>query len=170
MNFENFLNKILFIGITIHELAHITACLLLGVKIKKAKIFGLESGYVVHDQTNAFKGVIIAFFPFFFNILVAIMCAFLINQNYSLFSNIFFIWIGVASLYASVPSVQDSKTAFNAIKRSYSGKGFLKWVINIVFLPITLIVIIVAFLFKNLDQSFIFRLVLIGLWVFLYFL
>ncbi|MDD3178036.1 MAG: M50 family metallopeptidase [Candidatus ainarchaeum sp.] len=170
MNLEKTLNILLFPGITIHELAHITACILLGVKIKKTKIFGINGGYVVYNKTNTFKSIIISFFPFIFNILISIACVFLIKQNYLTIFKIIFIWIGVSALYSSVPSIQDSKIVFEAIKNSYSGNGMLKWIINLLFLPLTIIVLILAFIFKNLDQSFIFRIILICGWIIIYFL
>jgi len=171
MNADRFFEYILFPGITVHELAHIFACIILGVKIKSVKILSFKEGYVVHESSRNYKNIIVAIMPFFFNILLAIGFAFLIKSQISIYLKIFLIWIAVSSLFFSVPSKQDANNVFVAIKKSYTRKqNVLIWLIKIILIPITLLILILSWLFKILDQSLIFRVILIAFWVYVFFI
>ncbi len=168
MNLNRFLSYLLFPGITIHEIAHIVACLVLGVRIRKIKIISFDEGYVVHDDSRSYKNIIIAIIPFFFNILISIVCIFLIRMDINLILKILLVWIAISSLFFSVPSKQDAKNVFKSIKKSYTrSQPIWMWLIKIVLLPLTIVVLIISWLFKILDHSFIFRIILVGFWVYL---
>jgi hypothetical protein len=169
MNLNNFLNKFFFIGISIHELSHMLACLLLGVKIKKFKLIGSTGGYVIHEASRNYKNIIISMAPFFINILLAIVISIIIKRTeLKIIFIIILIWIAVSALFFSVPSKQDSKNVYSSIKKTYTKKqNAISWIFKIVIFPITLILLILAWLFEVLDQSFIFRFILIIAWIYI---
>jgi hypothetical protein len=165
MNLNNFLSKFLFIGITIHELAHAFACLILGVKIKKVKLFSFSEGYVVHNESRSYKNIIISIFPFFFNLLIATIGIFILQREITLIYQILVIWVSISAIFFSIPSKQDADNVFSSVKKSYRlNQSLFKWLYKIILLPLTLLILILSWLFKMLDQSFLIRLVLIILW------
>ncbi len=167
MNLNNFLSKILFIGITIHEIAHAFACIILGVKIRKVKLLSFTDGYVVHDESRSYKNIIISIFPFFFNILVAFLCILLLKKELLIIYKVIIAWFAISALFFSIPSRQDANNVFASIKKSYRwNQSLLKWLYKIILLPLTLFILILSWLFKVLDQSFLTRLVLIAIWVY----
>ncbi|MCK9293002.1 MAG: M50 family metallopeptidase [archaeon] len=169
MNLNNFLNKFFFIGITTHELSHMLACLLLGVKIKKFKLIGSSGGYVVHEASRNYKNILISMAPFFINLLLAIIISIVIKRiELKIIFIVILVWIAISSLFFSVPSKQDSKNVYSSIKNSYTKKqSIVSWIFKILIFPITLILLILAWLFEVLDQSFIFRFFLIIGWVYI---
>ncbi len=167
MNLNTFISKLLFIGITIHELAHVFACLILGVRIRKVKLFSFSDGYVVHDESRAYKNIVISIFPFFFNIGVVILGILLLKKEMLLIYKIVIIWISISALFFSIPSRQDANNIFDAIKKSYRlNQSLFKWLYKIILLPLTIVILILSWVFKLLDQSFLIRLVLILAWVY----
>ncbi len=165
MNLNNSISKILFIGITIHELAHIFACLILGVKIKNIQIFSFNEGYVVHNESRSYKNIIISIFPFFFNLLIAYLGILLLKQEISLLYQIIIIWISISAIFFSIPSKQDASNIFASIKKSYrTNQSLFKWFYKILLLPLTILILILSWAFKMLDQSIIVRIVLIFIW------
>lgn len=167
MSLNNFLSKFLFIGITIHELAHIFACLILGVKIRKIKMFSFSEGYVVHDESRSYKNIIISIFPFFFNTFISFLCILLLKQDILLIYKIFIIWIAISSLFFAIPSRQDADNVFSSVKKSYRlNQSLFKWLYKIILLPLTLLILVLSWLFKMFDQSFLIRIILIILWIY----
>jgi hypothetical protein len=167
MNLNVFISKILFIGITIHELAHAFACIFLGVKIKKIKLFSFSEGYVVHEESRSYKNIIISIFPFFFNIAITIIGILLLKKEMILIYKLLIIWVSISALFFSIPSRQDANNIFDSVKKSYRLKQSLfKWFYKILLLPLTILILILSWLFKVLDQSFLIRVVLILGWVY----
>ncbi|NCP72483.1 hypothetical protein GW835_03790 [archaeon] len=167
MNLNVFISKILFIGITIHELAHAFACIILGVRIRKIKLFSFSDGYVVHDESRSYKNIIISIFPFFFNIAIAIIGILLLKKEMILIYKLLIIWVSISALFFSIPSRQDANNIFDSVKKSYRLKQSLfKWFYKILLLPLTILILILSWLFKVLDQSFLIRVVLILGWVY----
>lgn len=167
MNINNTISKILFIGITIHELAHVFACLMLGVKIRKVKLISFSDGYVVHNESRSYKNIIISIFPFFFNIFVAFLCILLLQKDILLIYKILIGWLAISSLFFSIPSRQDAENVFASIKKTYRlNQSLFKWLYKIILLPLTVIILILSWIFKQIDQSFLVRLILIIAWVY----
>jgi len=165
MNINKILSNLFFPGITIHELGHATACVLLGVKIKKIKLFSFTDGYVIFDDSKSYNNIIISIFPFFFNIAFAILSAFLIKNGTNLILSILLIWLSMSALFFCVPSKQDAKNVFDAIKKTYTeSQPIYMWLLKIILLPLTLLLLIISVFFWLFDNSFIFRVLLIGIW------
>lgn len=168
MNANTFLSKLLFIGITIHELAHLFACFILGVRVRDVKLFSFSDGYVVHDTSRSYKNIIISIFPFFFNIFISFLCILLLKKELLLIYKIIVVWIAISSLFYSIPSRQDAKNVFSSVKKSYRLKQSLfKWFYKILLFPLTLLILILSYIFKILDQSLLIRLALILGWIYL---
>ena len=168
MNINKFLSYLFFPGITIHELAHATACVLLGVKIKKTKLFSFTDGYVVFDDSKSYNNILISIFPFFFNIAFAVLSAFLIKTGTSLLLTILLIWLSLSALFFCVPSKQDARNVFEAVKKTYTeSQPIYMWLLKIILLPLTLLLLILSVFFWIFDNSFLFRVLLIALWFYL---
>lgn len=168
MNLNNFLSKLFFIGITVHEIAHLFACVILGVRVRRVKLFSFTDGYVVHDESRSYKNIVISTFPFFFNTLVAFLCIYLLKSEILLIYKVFIGWIAISSLFYSIPSKQDAKNVFASVKKSYRWRqSVFKWAYKIILLPLTILILILSWLFKLFDQSFLVRLALILTWVYL---
>jgi len=113
---------IFFPGMIFHEFSHLVACLLFGVKVKKVKFLGLNEAYVVHEQSNALKSIMITIAPFILGNLISF---YFFSYSFSLlfFSNYLgfvFLWLGLSLVYYSFPSNQDAKNTFNAFKDFYA--------------------------------------------------
>lgn len=167
MNLNYFISRFLFIGIAIHEIAHIIACLLLGVRIRKVKVFSMSEGYVVHDESRSYKNIIISIFPFFFNIFLAFLGILLLKKELILIYKIIIIWISVSALFFSIPSRQDADNIFDSVKKSYRlNQSLFKWLYKIILLPLTIVILVLSWVFKMLDQSLLIRIALILIWVY----
>jgi len=164
------LSYLLFPGIAIHELAHAIACLALGVTIKKMRWLGASGGFVIHENTRSSKIIIISLFPFILNIIVAAVCGYFFNRyDTSLLGKIIIVWIGISAIFFSQPSTQDANNVISAIKASYSKRQPLwKWLYKTILLPFALLALILAIIFKMLDNSLLLRISLIVLWAYLF--
>lgn len=167
MNANLFISRLFFIGITIHEIAHAIACIILGVKIRKIKLFSFTEGYVVHDESRSYKNILISIFPFFFNILIAFLGILLLKKEIHIFYKIIVIWISISALFFSIPSRQDADNVFESVKKSYRlNQSLFKWLYKIILLPLTIVLLILSWFFKILDQSLLIRVALILLWIY----
>ncbi|MEW6295463.1 MAG: M50 family metallopeptidase [Candidatus Diapherotrites archaeon] len=152
---------VFFPGMIFHELSHYTACLFLGVKVRKVKLFGVEEAFVVHDKPNAWKAVIIALAPF---ILGSFFALIFIAFGFSLLAvlnpfGLIFVWFALALVFYSFPSLHDSKNAFDSVAEFYSKNIFkgnlfkrLFWLITLpfVFIPLILVLgIMLAFNYSS---------------------
>ncbi len=157
---------IFFPGMIFHELSHLIACLLVGVKVKKVKFFGLSEAYVVHEKANALKSVIITLAPFILGNAIAF---YFLSFSFRLlfFSDIsgfFFLWLGLSFLYYCFPSDHDASNTFNAFKEFYSNnlvkgnlivKLLLVISIPFVFFPLFIILgLLILFNFSRLIRLF----------------
>ena len=171
MDINKILNTVFFPGIVFHETAHAIACLLLGVSIKKIKFIGKDGGYVIHDDSRSYKIIIISLFPFFFNIFISLICARAVLLENNFYIIVFATWIALSVIYFSLPSAPDAKNVFSVIKRTYFKKqSFLLILIKIIFIPITLAVIFLVFLFRLIDRSVIIRFLMLVIWIYLFLL
>ena len=166
MDLNKTVQYLLFPGIIIHEFSHAFACVCLGIKIKKIKWVSAEGGFVIHEASRSHATIIISLFPFVFNLLFAFSMGLLLKISNNQLLSIILIWLGISAIFFSVPSVQDAKNVFAAIKESYTKKQSIwKWLYKIILLPLTVIVLVLSWIFKMLDESFIFRLILIVVWL-----
>ena len=168
MDLNRFLSNLLFPGIIFHELSHVIACLFMGVKIKKIKWISSEGGYVVHEDAQSYKIITIALFPAIFNLFIALVCARIYIFNLDLIVRIIVVWFALAALFFSLPSSQDAQNVFDALKENYKKKDLINILLNIILLPLNIIIIIIALLFKIIDKSLYFRLLLVLMWIFLF--
>lgn len=169
MELNEVIHLLFFPGIIIHESAHALACLLLGVEIKKIKFLGKTGGYVVHEDTRNDKIIIIALFPFLFNIFISLLCARIYILSFHPFVKFLMVWLGISSLLFSIPSDKDVKNAYEAIKKTYTIKQNLSlFMIKILFTPLILLLLMLLGLLKIFDKFIIIRLVFIFLWLFLF--
>lgn len=169
MELYEILHLLFFPGIILHESAHALACLLLNVPITKIKFAGKSGGYVIHKDSSTDKIIVIALFPFLFNIFIALLCA----RVYILESNqvikFLMLWIGVSALLFSIPSRKDTDNAFTAIKRTFSIKqSFGLFLFKILLSPLILVVLIILEIFKIFDKFIMIRLSIIIVWLFLF--
>lgn len=163
------LSRVFFPGIILHELSHAIACVALGVKIKKIKWISKEGGFVIHEHNKSYKTIIISVMPFFLNIVYAIACALLFTTNVGPILKVVLLWIGASALFFCLPSKDDSKNVFDSVKDSYTKKqSILRWFYKIILIPVTLVILILCWIFMILDESLFFRLLLIIFWVYLF--
>ena len=116
-------NIVFFPGMIFHELSHLIACLLFGVKVRKVKFFGLNEAYVVHEQPGAAKSVVITLAPFLLGNFIA-LSLFALSYNQLFFERNFFgfvfLWLAFSLVMYSFPSNQDAKNTFDEFKEFYS--------------------------------------------------
>jgi len=115
-------NFLFFPGMIFHEFSHLIACYLVGVKVKKVKFFGLNEAYVIHENPDALKSIIITIAPFVLGNLIAFYF-FTSSFNQLTSSNpigFIFLWLGFSLAHYSFPSSQDAKNTFNSFKDFYS--------------------------------------------------
>jgi len=153
---------VFFPGMIFHELSHYAACVFLGVKVRKVKLFGVEEAFVVHDMPNAWKSVIIALAPFLLGTFFALI---FIAFGFSLFAllnpfGLIFIWFALALIFYSFPSMHDSKNAFDSVAGFYSRKILrgnifkrLFWLITLPFVFIPLILVLGVMLAFNYSSK-----------------
>lgn len=168
MELNEIMHLLFFPGIVLHECAHALACLIFGVKIKKIKFIDKSGGYVVHEDSKDYKIIIISLFPFFFNIFISLICASVIKVTSEPFYIFLLVWIGIGALFFCVPSDQDTDNSFDSIKRTYTKKQSIWWLLlKIIFSPFFLLLIIILGLFKIFDKVIAIRLLLVGFWIYL---
>ena len=160
---------ILFPGIIFHEMAHAFACVLFNVPIKKIKWVGKDGGYVIHENSKSYKIIIIALFPFLFNIFISLIFARIYLLNELVIMKIISVWLASSALFFCVPSNQDNNNCISTLKESYTKKqSFLGLLIKILLFPIPLTIIIICNIFKFLDKFTLFRVFLIVFWFYLF--
>lgn len=169
MELNEIMHILFFPGIIIHESAHALACLLLDVPIKKIKFLGKSGGYVVHEDSRTDKIIIIALFPFIFNILLALLCARIYLFSFEPFIKLLMVWIGISSLLFSIPSDKDAENAYIAIKKTYTIKqSWGLFLLKILLSPLVLAILVLLGIFKVFDKFMAIRLILIAIWLFLF--
>jgi hypothetical protein len=169
MELYEIIHILFFPGIILHESAHALACLLLNVPIKKIKFLSKKGGYVIHEDSRTDKIIVIALFPFIFNILIALICARIYLLTFEPFVKFLMIWIGLSALLFSIPSDKDADNSLYAIKKTYTRKQKFEFLLlKILLSPLVLILLIILGIFKVFDKFIVIRLILIALWLFLF--
>jgi hypothetical protein len=114
-------NIVFFPGMIFHELSHLLACLIFGVKVRKVKFFGLREAYVIHERPNAWQSAFISLAPFLLGNLMAFYF-FSYAFNLLFFYNPFgflFLWLAFSFAHYSFPSDHDARNIFDSFKRFY---------------------------------------------------
>lgn len=110
-------------GIVLHELAHSLACRLLGVAVLDVAYFRLTGrpGYVEHEQPPTWaRTVAVSLAPLIVNVLVATVAlqyAVSIHEGSGAVGvgvGVGLVWISLAALVHSVPSLQDVRLVWSA--------------------------------------------------------
>lgn len=99
-------------GVVVHEVSHLLACLVLGVRVQEFVPFrfGNPAGYVTHAVPRSYtKRIFISVAPLLVNTLVAIG-AFWWSTQVSLFAFPFVVYLGVVVLLTSLPSAVDARS------------------------------------------------------------
>ena len=122
---------IFFPGIVFHELSHVIACHVTGVKVSRVKWFGTDEAFVEHAKPNAWQGLVISIAPFLLgNFLGIELLSFghVLASQYSPVALLVY-WFAFSLLLYSFPSKQDALNAFSAFtdfyKRHVIEKGSL---------------------------------------------
>lgn len=115
-------NILFFPGMIFHEFSHMLACFLVGVKVKKVKFFGLNEAYVVHENPDALRSIIITLAPFILGNWIAF---YFFTSSFDQLANsnplgFIFLWLGFSLAHYSFPSFQDAKNTFNSFKDFYA--------------------------------------------------
>ena len=169
MDINKTLSNIFFPGIILHELSHAIACVVLGVKITKIKWISKDGGFVIHEHKKSYKTIIISVMPFFLNIVYAIACALMFGLDVGPLLKVILIWVGASSIFFCLPSREDVKNVYDTVRESYSKKqSLLRWLYKIILLPLTIVILVLSWLFTVLDESLIIRVVLIVSWIYIF--
>ncbi len=115
-------NLIFFPGMIFHEFSHMLACFLVGVKVRKVKFFGLNEAYVIHENPDAVKSIIITLAPFILGNWIALYFLSASFKQLAFLNPVgfIFLWLGFSLVHYSFPSFQDTKNTFNSFKDFYS--------------------------------------------------
>ncbi len=161
---------VFFPGIVFHELSHVLACHLTGVKVRNVKWFGVDEAYVQHDKPRALQGLFISIAPFLFGNFLGFEL-FLFGHELVTKASVFAIpiyWFAFSLLLYSFPSKQDAMNAFDSFVSFYKKKVIEKgslvtrllWALTfpVFFVPVILILGFILLF----DSAFILRI----LWVF----
>ncbi|MFH1545521.1 MAG: metalloprotease family protein [archaeon] len=135
-----------------HELSHLIACVILGVKVKQVKFFGVEEAYVVHEVPSAWKSIIITLAPFILGTVIALLLMDTGREFLTAFNpmGFLFYWFALGLLFYSFPSLHDAKNSFYSFTSFYSRAIFkrgniiarLFWLITFPFVFIPLIIVL----------------------------
>jgi hypothetical protein len=160
-----------FPGIVFHELSHVVACALTGVKVHSVKWFGTDEAYVQHQKPNAWQGIVISIAPFVLGNAIAwelLQFGHAISAGNFLLACVVY-WFALSLLLYAFPSKTDAMNAFSSFtdfyRRRVIEKGSLLtrlfWLLTfpILFVP----VVVLLGLILLFDSAFILR----GIWVLL---
>lgn len=143
---------VFFPGMIFHELSHWIACLLLGVRVSKVKLFGSSEAFVEHAKPNAWQSVLITIAPFVLCNVLAFQF-FLYGLDFASTMNLFaivFLWFAFSLAIFSFPSKHDALNAFGSFLDFYKKNIFgrasitskLFWIIAFPFLFIPLVLLL----------------------------
>jgi hypothetical protein len=125
---------ILFIpGVILHEISHIIACVLCGVKIRQFQLYDAQniSGWV---NTNSLKSPMIAFFVCFAPLIIGVPLIFFIDEfvsglQISSYVTVLFSYLKISAMCMAGPSYKDNlnffTTAGKKLSRLFFDIGFL---------------------------------------------
>lgn len=141
-----------FPGMVFHELSHLIACVLFGVRVSKVKFFGTEEAFVEHAKPNAWQSVLITIAPFILGNAVAFYLFIYANELSGAFNafSVLFYWLGFSLAIFSFPSRQDATNAFGSFLDFYKGALFggrplldkLLWLLAFPFLFVPLVLLL----------------------------
>lgn len=145
-------HAVFFPGMIIHEFAHYLACILVGVKVYKVKLWGKEEAYVRHAMPSAWKAIVITVAPFLLCNWLALEVLRTANSllyNSSWISLIYY-WFALSLLYFCFPSDADAKNALEGFVSFYKTKIFKEgnlisrflWLITFPLLFIPLVILL----------------------------
>ena len=149
--------RALFPGVVLHELAHYFACVLVGVKVFRARLFDANEAFVQHEKPNAWQSFIITLAPFALNSFLGALLLLAANDLVSARNilSLALYWLALSFLFHSFPSSHDAMNSFNAakeacLKRIEQGSlhSRIAWLFlaPVIFLPILVLVgILLAF-------------------------
>jgi len=121
---------LLFPGMLLHEIAHALACLLLGVRITKAKLWGLGGASITHQRTTGWRNFAVALAPFFVNSSVAVTSFYVghIGLEKTVFIGsrllpiLLFYWLGISFAYFAFPSEADLRSGWGELWGHYRSR------------------------------------------------
>ncbi|MDO8625408.1 MAG: metalloprotease family protein [Candidatus Diapherotrites archaeon] len=162
---------IFFPGIVFHELSHVVACAITGVKVHKVKWFGTDEAFVQHAKPNAWQGLVISIAPFLLGNFIAfelLLFGHAIAAANALLALVIY-WFALSLLLYAFPSKTDAMNAFSAFtdfyRRHVIEKGSLAtrffWLLTFPFFFVPVIVLLGLILL--FDSAFVLR----GIWVLL---
>lgn len=100
-----------FPGMIFHELMHVLACLVLGVKVHEIKLWGREQAFVKHSSASAGKVFWISFMPFIMGVIVTVLLLIyghgMIRYNSTFLHGLFIYWLAISILIFAFPSIED---------------------------------------------------------------
>ena len=159
------LTVLFFPGVVLHEVSHVIACAVTGVKVHKVKWFGVTEAFVQHDKPRALSGLVISLAPLIINNVLGFFLLRHANESVSAdpFAAILFAWAGVSLVIFSFPSKPDAENTFNAFVESFGKKlsGQTPLLVRLVWLVLTPFVFIPLILLLGIvlvfDYVFVFR-------------
>lgn len=140
-----------FPGIVFHELSHVIACLVTGVKIGKVKWFGTDEAFVEHAKPNVVQGLIISIAPLILGNAIGfelLLFGHDLANHLSVFAIVVY-WFAVSLMLYSFPSKQDAQNSFETFtefykKRILGKNGLLSklfWLLTFPFFFVPLVIL-----------------------------
>lgn len=118
-------NLLLFPGVIAHELGHLLACLLCGVRVISVKLWGLREAYIRHEEPGVICMFFIAMFPFVLNTALALVCLYIGNIQIFTTRNLYYIlisyWFALSFAYHSFPSFPDVQNMYSVLSKRWFG-------------------------------------------------
>ncbi|MFH0954980.1 MAG: hypothetical protein V1777_02665 [Candidatus Micrarchaeota archaeon] len=159
------LTVLFFPGVVLHELSHVLACAVTGVKVHQVRWFDTTEAFVQHDKPHAISGLVISLAPLLINNFLGYFLLKAASQALPREPALAVLaaWAGVSLVIFSFPSKPDAENTFNAFAASFGKKLSgpnpvwvrLAWLVltPFVFIPLILLLGIVLVF----DYVFVFR-------------
>lgn len=127
------ISVVTFLGIIVHEAAHVFFCRLRKVAVLDACYFQTADppGYVIHEETSNFNSVfLISMGPFIVNTILCLAICLPAYMPLKIFNvedplSYFMIWLGVSIGMHAIPSNQDASNVFQMAKERVRDKNVL---------------------------------------------
>jgi hypothetical protein len=132
-----------FPGVIVHELAHQLFCRWFGVPVLEVCYFrfGNPAGYVIHEPAGkGYQSLLISIGPFLVNTILGGLIAFpaalpVVRFGAGDLLDYFLIWLGVSIAMHAIPSIDDAKSLWQAVKRvSLVGRFVATPIVGIIYL------------------------------------
>jgi len=138
-------NFLFFPGVVFHELSHLLACILLGVRVTKVKFWGTSEAFVQHEISTLWKNIGIALAPFGLSTFTAFTLIHIANTTSTLQLKIIAYYFAFSIAFHGFPSHVDVNNATKTFIASYKNflsfktgmlTGLVYWItLPILFLP-----------------------------------